>query len=134
MKSKSIQLLWKLLCYLQISISNVGYFLFVLDPQLVLAVFASAAAEPLVFSSPYLASPFVSPYASAALVAPGAPGVVAQAAAVPAGFPMSSVSAYSYGSSYSIQDYTPLVNTAAAPLYSSAYSLPYTYADWFYRR
>ncbi|KAI8426378.1 hypothetical protein MSG28_005227 [Choristoneura fumiferana] len=102
--------------------------------MLVLAVFASAVAEPLVFSSPYLGSPLVSPYASAALVASAPPGVVAPAAALPAGFPMSSVSAYSYGSSYSIQDYAPLVNNAAAPLYSSAYSLPYAYADWFYRR
>lgn len=91
-------------------------------------MFACAASSPLVYTygSPFVASPY-----SAALVAPEvvAPGV---APVVTAAYPYSSVSAYSYGSSYSIQDY--LLNTAAgAPV--AAYSLPYAYAaDWYYRK
>ncbi|XP_061715230.1 uncharacterized protein LOC133523581 [Cydia pomonella] len=106
---------------------------------ILLAVLAAAVADPLVFTSPYLASPFIAqyaaPYTSAALVTPEVAVPAGVSPAVPAAaVPLSSVSAYSYGSSYSIQDYGPLVNTAAAPLYSSAYSVPYSYANWFYRR
>ncbi|XP_047993565.1 uncharacterized protein LOC125232000 [Leguminivora glycinivorella] len=117
---------------------------------IILALLAAAVADPLVFTSPYLPPPFITQYAapygyaSAALVAPDAavqPAVQALPAmpgvspgAVSAAVPLSSVSAYSYGSSYSIQDYAPLVNAPAAPLYSSAYSAPYPYTEWFYRK
>ncbi|KAL0871984.1 hypothetical protein ABMA27_004424 [Loxostege sticticalis] len=113
----------------------------------VLALLATAAADPLVFSAPLVASPYtsaayispsaayISPSASV-VAAPVAPAVNAVPAAVPAAYPATvpyaTVSAYSYGSSYSVQDYFPTVVNQSPSL---AYSLPYAYAaDYFYRR
>lgn len=113
-----------------------------------MAVVATVAADPLVFTSPYVSSPYVSayaqPFASAAYVASPSAAVVAApavsaavpavATALPAPLPYSSVSAYSYGSAYSVQDYSvPTLVNSAAPL---AYSLPYPAyaADYYYRR
>ncbi|XP_053606687.1 uncharacterized protein LOC128673100 [Plodia interpunctella] len=100
----------------------------------VLAV-ASVAADPL-WISPYLSSPYVSaPFTSAAYVAAPSAAVIAAPSVptVPATLPYSSVSAYSYGSAYTVQDYAPtLVKSAPNAI---AYSLPYAYAaDYFYRR
>lgn len=88
-----------------------------------LSILAAVASEPYYYTSPFA---YAYPqYRSAALVAPSA------AVVAPAALPYSAYSAYSYGSSYSVQDYLAPAAPAAA---AYTYGVPLPYAEWYYRR